>query len=283
MSVRVAVRFGSLSTPTSRTLIRSPSPGTGRRRHARVVGEPGALEDRRERVAEDRAVSVHDEVGDARPAARSPRSRRHPIGPSARPGSCRGRPGPPRSAARRARPRSAPARCPAPAARRSRPGAGPATAAGRAPAPRAAADSDGTTNSTASARRRLNAWPSPGTTADSPAAARRRRSMGPVSGRIRRACTIGSGPQRSGVRARVYATGAIRAPGGRALLGQPDRSGRGRCHGARTRRRRRATHKGKRGRKRLPSPLRAATPAAERPAQAMIRTRESRTTCRRGS
>ena len=49
--------------------------------------------------------------------------------------------------------------------------------------------SEGTRNRAARRGRPLNAWPSPGSTADRPAAARRRRSVGPVSGRIRRACT----------------------------------------------------------------------------------------------
>ena len=121
--------------------------------------------------------------------ARSARSRRCRAGRSGPGGPCRGTPARPRASRHasttRFRSRSALSTdgATAQAARR--------VGDWRRMTSRATASriSDGTMNQRASRRRPLNAWPSPGSTADRPAAARRRRSVGPVSGRIRRACT----------------------------------------------------------------------------------------------
>ena len=62
VSVSDALRSGSLSTPTSRTLIRSPSLGTGPSAATRPSVARRRLEDAGERVAHERAVAPDGDV-----------------------------------------------------------------------------------------------------------------------------------------------------------------------------------------------------------------------------
>ena len=178
MSVRFAVRLPRLSTPTSRTLIRSPSPGTGPAFAPRIVerAQDRAREDPVERVAEDRSRSGRPtRCGSDHDDGDRPRGRRSRAGRSGRSGAV-SRKAWPTATSRHARTQHVERQQRAEDLGRDDPGRQP----GRRlelddqQRRRRATTSDGMRKSAASRRRPLNSWPSPGISADSAAAARRR-------------------------------------------------------------------------------------------------------------
>ena len=215
------VRSRRLSMPTSRTLIRSPSLGTGPSRGTRVRGRPRtAPEDLGERVAEGRAVAIDDQVRDATTSDDDQQAADARAGRSARCGRCRGTPGR-RPASRQTRSDDVERQERAEDLRGHDPGGQPRRRLDWTTSSADAQHDQGwDRKSTASAGRRLNSWPSPGITADSVGRGEAAEVGWPVSGRIRVACTRGSGSSVVGRSTRV----SSRSLPGRAGHGDAGRS-----------------------------------------------------------